>query len=96
MNAPRLLFQYHLPSDERVVLQRRALHNTIKLTCQWFGTKIASIPRGGVGGGSFCLISIMPKLPGYSKAALVGRQTVAKFREDAPPEAVRLYLVNVR
>ena len=40
--------------------------------------------------------SIMPKLASYSKAALAGRQTVAKFRGDGPPEAVRLYLVNVR
>eukprot|EP00752_Nemacystus_decipiens_P003955 g3621.t1 len=40
--------------------------------------------------------SIMPNLSTYAKAALVGRQTVAKFREDGPPEAVRLFLVNVR
>eukprot|EP00903_Cladosiphon_okamuranus_P006551 g6399.t1 len=40
--------------------------------------------------------SIMPELSAYSKAALAGRQAVAKFREAAPPEAVRLYLVNVR
>ncbi|CBJ29147.1 conserved unknown protein [Ectocarpus siliculosus] len=40
--------------------------------------------------------SIMPKLASYTKSALAGRQTVAKFRQDAPPDAVRLYLVNVR
>ncbi|CAM9359908.1 unnamed protein product [Ectocarpus fasciculatus] len=39
---------------------------------------------------------IMPKLASYSKSALAGRQTVAKFRQEAPPDAVRLYLVNVR
>ncbi|CAM9751997.1 unnamed protein product [Laminaria digitata] len=38
----------------------------------------------------------MPALAPYAKAALAGRQTVAKFRGDAPPEAIRLYLVNVR
>lgn len=40
--------------------------------------------------------SIMPELASYSKAALAGRQTMAKFRGDGPAEAVRLYLVNVR
>lgn len=40
--------------------------------------------------------SIMPALAPYAKAALAGRQTVAKFRGGAPPEAIRLYLVNVR
>ncbi|CAM9938365.1 unnamed protein product, partial [Hapterophycus canaliculatus] len=39
---------------------------------------------------------IMPRLASYSKSALAGRQTVAKFRGDGPPEAVRVYVVNVR
>lgn len=40
--------------------------------------------------------SVMPKLSKFSKAALAGRQIVTKFRGDGSPEAVRVYLVNVR